>query len=112
MRQYKTQSGVYNESDLAVVVWVNPRQKNSKQARFLETMTSEDSSLPMAFPLHALVSHRSWKGAVIARSMNQVHQELQSTRRTKPMIIPLTIAGEALGWRDFYIPSEYSFENM
>lgn len=112
MRQYKTQSGVYSESDLGVVVWVNPRQKTAKQARFLETMTSEDSTLPMAFPLHALVTHRSWKNATLVKSSGEIYKALFSTERSRPLLVPLPIAKEAFDWSDFYIPTEYSFEDM
>lgn len=112
MRQYRTQSGVYNEADLAVVVWVNPRQKSSKQARSLETMTSEDSTLPMAFPLHALASHRSWKNASIVRNAEDIYKALFTTERSRPLVVPLPLAGDVFDWHDFYIPSEYLFESM
>ena len=107
-RQYQTSSGTYSENDLAVVVWVNPKHKSSKQARFLETMTTDDSTLPMAFPLKHLTSHRSWKNAVLAFSEAEVFDTLQQSRRTRPLVIPLKVATEAFGWEDFYIPTEYT----
>ena len=107
-REYRNQSGVYRESDLAVVVWVNPKHKTSKQARFLETMTTDDSTLPMAFPLKDLITDRSWKNAVTARSMMEVFETLHESRRNRPLLVPLSIATEAFGWEDFYIPTEYT----
>jgi len=58
MKTYKTASGSYNEDELAIVVWRNPDSRKSSQARFLETMTSEDSEFPMAFPIKSLTSKK------------------------------------------------------
>lgn len=106
-RQYQTKSGTYTEDELAVVVWVNPKHKSSKQARFLETMTTDDSTLPMAFPVKHLTTHRSWKNATLAHSEAEVFRTLQESRRTRPLLIPLKVATQAFGWENFYIPSEY-----
>lgn len=108
MRQYKTASGVYSENDLAVVVWVNPKHKESKQARFLETMTSENSTFPIAFPLRELTTHRSWRTAILAHSQEEVFASLHESRRSKPLLVPLSIATQAFGWENFYIPTEYT----
>jgi hypothetical protein len=107
-RQYHTASGVYNEEDLAVVVWLNPKNAKSKRARALETMTSENSRYPMAFPLTSLTANRSWSNVSIARTKEEVYDLIQNTERTKPLLIPLSIAKSALGWENFYIPSEYT----
>jgi hypothetical protein len=108
VRVYKTQSGEYTEAELAVVVWMNPKTKESKQSRFLETMTAENSRLPMAFPLKALAKDPNWKSATTVRSRDDVFELIRSTERSRPLIVPLPVAKEALGWDDFYIPSEYT----
>jgi hypothetical protein len=107
-RQYKTLSGTYSEEDLAIVVWVNPKSKSNRQSRALETMTSETSSFPMAFPLKSLTSNRSWRNATIAHTKEEVFELIQKTERTRPLLIPLSVAKTALGWEEFYIPSEYT----
>ncbi len=107
-RQYKTLSGTYSEEDLAIVVWINPKSKSNRQSRALETMTSETSSFPMAFPLKSLTSNRSWRNATIAHTKEQVFELIQKTERTRPLLIPLSVAKTALGWEEFYIPSEYT----
>lgn len=107
-RQYKTLTGTYAEDELAIVVWINPKSKNSKQSRALETMTSESSRYPMAFPLKSLTKNRSWKNAQIARTKEEVFALIQKTERTKPLLVPLSVAKQALGWENFYIPSEYT----
>ena len=108
MRQYETRSGTYTEEELAVVVWINPKSKGSRQSRALETMTSENSRYPMAFPIRSLTKNRSWKNAVVARTKEDVFLYISESGRSKPVVIPLAIAKEALGWNDFYIPSEYT----
>lgn len=107
-RQYKTLTGTYTEEELAIVVWMNPKTKNSKQSRALETMTSESSRYPMAFPIKSLTSNRSWKNATLAHSKEEVFDLIQKTERTRPLLVPLAIAKTALGWDNFYIPSEYT----
>lgn len=108
MRTFKTQSGTYNEDELAIVVWINPKTKQSNQSRLLETMTAENSSLPMAFPLKSLSGDRNWKNASFIHSKDEVFELILTSERSKPLIIPLPIAKASLGWEDFYIPTEYT----
>lgn len=108
MRKYQTLTGIYDETELAIVVWMNPKSKTSRQSRALETMTSETSQYPMAFPLKSLTTNRSWRNAQIARTKDEVFALIQQTERTKPLLIPLIIAKQALGWENFYIPTEYT----
>ena len=108
MRQYQTKSGIYTEEELAVVVWMNPKSKNSRQSRALETMTSESSRYPMAFPLKSLASNRSWRNATIVHTRDEVYSLIQKTERTRPLVVPLSVAKLAWGWEDFYFPTEYT----
>jgi hypothetical protein len=110
VRTYKTLTGTYNEDDLAVVVWRNPK-RNASRSRALETMTSENSSFPMAFPIKSLTRNRSWKAAKTAHSSAEFLTLIQATTRSAPVIVPLPVAKLALGWEDFYIPSEYTEES-
>lgn len=108
MREYRTQSGTYSEDELAVVVWINPKSKTSRQSRALETMTSDNSRFPMAFPLRSLTKNRSWNNAKIAKSTKDVFDLIPTTERTRPLLIPLSVAKAALGWENFYVPTEYT----
>jgi hypothetical protein len=108
VRTFRTQSGTYTEEELGIVVWMNPKNKQSNQSRFLETMTAENSTLPMAFPLKALTKDRNWQNASLVRSKDEVFELIRSSERSKPLIVPLLIAKAALGWEDFYIPTEYT----
>jgi hypothetical protein len=106
-RQYKTLTGTYTEEELAIVVWMNPKSKSNRQSRALETMTSETSSFPMAFPIKSLVANRSWRNATFVHTREEVYEMIQNTKRTHPLVVPLEIAKLAWGWDNFYVPSEY-----
>ena len=108
MRTYKTQSGTYTEAELGIVVWMNPKTKQSNHSRLLETMTAENSSLPMAFPINALTKDHNWQNASLIHSKDEVFELVFAADRSKPLIVPLPIAKAALGWEDFYIPTEYT----
>lgn len=107
MRTYKTNSGTYTEDELSIVVWKNPRNKKEPQARALETMTSDNSPYPMAFPTKSFIRNRSWAAAVRVSSMEEAMQEIPQSSRARPVIVPLPVAKQTFGWENFYIPSEY-----
>lgn len=107
-RTFRTQSGTYSESDLAVVVWKNPQKSKNPRSRPLETMTSDDSPSPMAFPLQLLTSSKVWVNAKIAKSPDDVVFLVSTSDRSHPVVVPLPVAMQVFGWSDFYIPSEYT----
>jgi len=108
VKTYKTSTGTYTEAELAVVVWRNPKNKKSSQARFLETMTAENSPHPMAFPIASLLSKKEWSLATRVTSLDEVLSAIPGSSRTRPVIIPLPVAESAFGWSTFYIPTEYT----
>ena len=108
MRTYKTNTGTYLEDELSVLVWVNPKSSESRQSRYLETMTSDKSSFPMAFPSASFVGNKEWRNATAIHSREQVFEVISKTSRAKPLIVPIPIARITFGWENFYIPSEYT----
>jgi hypothetical protein len=110
-RTYKTLSGVYSEEELVVAVWTNPR-KGSKnpQARALETLTSEKSSYPIAFPLDTLQKIPSWMFCPVAKTGEDIDKWLtpEGATRQNPLLVPVILAKSHLGWDSFYIPTEYT----
>lgn len=109
-RTYKTLTGTYSEEDLVIAVWANPKkQKGRPNARVLETMTSEKSSYPIAFPLATLQQIKSWMYCQVATTSVDVEQFLtpELSSREKPVLIPLPLAKSYLGWQEFYVPTEY-----
>jgi hypothetical protein len=109
MKTYKTATGTYKEEDLVVAVWINPKRlkKSGSNARFLETMTSDDSPYPMAFPLKSLTTHKMWRNARVALTKEDVYTLIGTTERTRPLLVSLPLAREALDWTKFYVPTEY-----
>jgi hypothetical protein len=112
-KTYKTDSGIYDEKDLSVVVWVNSRHEDSPQTRSLETMVSDKSPFPIAFPTRKLSGHPAWVKCPIAQSKQDVDKWLlvknsnEFATKNKPVLVPLPLAIEFLGWDSFYVPSIY-----
>jgi hypothetical protein len=110
---YKNASGTYKQEDLSVVVWVNPKHESSPQTRSLETITSEHSAFPVAFPTNSLIQHPAWKKCPVAVSASDVDSWLLEkanenyATKKRPVVVPLQLAIEVLGWEEFYIPSTY-----
>jgi hypothetical protein len=110
---YKTESGSFSEEELSVVVWVNPKHEKSKQTRSLETIISDRSPLPIAFPTSKLNSHPAWMKCPVAYSKQDVDRWLLSKEekdvatKNKPILVPLPLAQEVLGWENFYVPTSF-----
>lgn len=110
-KTYKTFSGTFSETELVVAVWANPKKtKTRPNARLLETLTSDKSALPIAFPLERLQTIDFWMYCIVAKESKEVDAVLSSgvATREKPLLIPLGLARSYLGWEEFYIPSEYT----
>lgn len=98
------------EEDLVVAVWANPkRQKGRPNARTLETLITEASIHPVAMPLSVLKKNKSWIHCYVAITSVDVDEFLTPERSSKenPILIPLPLAKSYLGWKDFYIPTDY-----
>jgi hypothetical protein len=106
-RTYRTESGTYNESELAVVVWLNPEQVHRPHARLLATFTDTKSPNPMAFPIKTLRNTSEFANAHLA-SDDSVANDILNSTQTTPVIISLPLAREHLGWTDFYIPTTFT----
>lgn len=107
IRTYKTKTGTYSESELAIVLWKNPKKTKRPHSRQLETMTSPNSRYPMAFPVKSLLKNHAFSGAKQVKSVDELFLEVDKSSRANPIIVDLPLAKTALGWSDFYIPEEY-----
>jgi len=103
-RIYRTESGSYNESELSVVIWLNPGRVDRPQARLLETLTDRSSPHPMAFPTASLQKTLTNPHPA---TLEDLQDRIIGSRREEPVIVPLPLAREELGWVDFYVPSAY-----
>jgi hypothetical protein len=107
IRTYKTKTGTYNEKDLAVIVWKNPKKTKRPNSRQLETMTSPNSRYPMAFPIKNLIDNAAFKEAKQVKSSEEFFSFVENTSRNSPVLLDLPLATVTLGWSNFYIPEEY-----
>jgi len=84
------------ESDWGVAVWMNPHRSSKPQSRLLETIVSASGSDPMAFPIKT----------ASAISLADIESKIMSSTRDNPLIIPVPMAREWLGWDNFCFISE------
>jgi hypothetical protein len=91
-----------------VVVWRNPKNKLSRQARYLETMTAESSRSPMMFPIASLTSDTAWRNAKVPKNSTELLQSIEASGPDAPVLVPVSLARAFLGWEDFYIPTEFT----
>jgi hypothetical protein len=89
--------------DHAVVVWANPDFKKKGQKRLLETIISQYSSDPIAFPISTLENTLHGATFMTEESELILGDVLLSSSEAAPVVIPTQIAEKLLGWTDFYI---------
>ena len=106
-RTYKTESGTYSESELGILVWINPDFEKGKNSRLLMTMTDYSNTSPMAFPLATLRKTPVFSGLPVTTDEN-LSEIITSATSKAPAIIPLPVARRQLGWEDFFVPTKYS----
>lgn len=109
-RTYKTSSGTFSENDLVIAIWTNPKKAKARpNARPLETLTAEKNPYPIAFPLEMLQKIQSWMYCQVAKSQEDIDDVLFKGKATreKPLLVPVSLAKNYLGWEEFYVPTEY-----
>lgn len=109
-KNYKTFSGTYSEEEMVIAIWANPNRKSKRpNARPLETFTAKKSLYPIAFPLELLQKIESWMYCKVAASVEDIDDVIFGGKATreKPLLVPLRLAKDYLGWQVFYIPTEY-----
>jgi hypothetical protein len=94
----------FTDSELAVVLWMNPEIREHPQRRLLETVTSRHGNQPIAFPLSYL--QKLMPDCEIAEE-EDLHILIFSSTQENPVFVPLPIARSALGWNDFYVSPTY-----
>lgn len=106
-RTYRTESGTYSESELGILLWMNPDFEKGKNSRLLMTMTDYSSTDPMAFPMVALKKNPVFEKLPISTDEN-IFETITSATFDAPAIIPLPVARRQLGWESFFVASKYS----
>jgi hypothetical protein len=106
-RTYRTETGVFSESELGILVWINPDFEKGKNSRLLMTMTDYSSTAPMAFPLNLLRKSPIFEKLPVSEDEN-LSDLILNTSSEAPAIVPLPVARRQLGWEDFFVPTKYS----
>lgn len=106
-RTYRTESGTYSESELAVLVWLNPEHPIKPQSRLLLTMTDAANPNPMAFPISSLRKTPAFSQCSLSSDAS-VADDVSASTPEAPAIIPLPVARGHLGWTEFFIPTRYA----
>ena len=90
------------DSELAVLVWMNPEAATKPQKRLLETLTNRNSLTPLALPIRSL--QLSLPNPVPATEAS-LQDRILSSSKEEPIIVPLSLAKSHLGWTEFEILS-------
>lgn len=104
-RAFRTESGTFSEEELAIVVWINPEFDQKPKKRLLETITSNYSNNPMAFPIKHIQKTIPLSTLVDSSTLSA---EIFDSTQEKPLIVPLPVAESILGWAEFYVPTSFS----
>ncbi len=70
-------------------------------------MTTVDLSMSIVFPTAYPEKKRGWRQAKFVIHFHEVFDLLPKSTRNSPLIVPMPVAKSALGWENFYIPTEY-----
>lgn len=89
--------------DLAIVVWIDPDALDRPQKRLLETITSRNSRLPLAFPIRSLQLSLPYASTV---TEDTLQEKMLASTKESPIIIPISLARSSLGWTEFDIAGE------
>ena len=94
----------FSETELAVVVWMNPEVSEHPQRRLLETVTAPKGTQPIVFPIRYL--QKLMPDCHVAEE-EDLHILIFASTQEQPVFVPLPLAHKALGWDDFYISPTY-----
>lgn len=89
-----------HDEQFAIVIWMNPEAQERPQTRLLETITAKNNKIPVAFPIRIL--QLSLSKALLV-SNETILDHIMSSSRENPLIVPLSVAAESLGWTEFDI---------
>ena len=106
-RTYRNESGEYEESELAVLVWMNPNLSSKPNSRLLATITDKSNPNPMAFPIRMIRLAHELSRIPISTD-ETILSDIQNATQDLPSIIPITLARSQLGWTEFFIPTRYT----
>jgi hypothetical protein len=95
-----------DETNRVCVVWFNENKKTNPQSRFLQALSTDTKPItPLSFDINDLDQAESFKAAFFVTSEADLMKNLPISSRKVPILIPIKVAREILGWHTF-TPSE------
>jgi hypothetical protein len=87
------------------VVWYNADRKTNPQSRYLQALSTDSKPItPLSFDVVALSGLDAFKNAIFVASEVDLFKNLPISSRKVPLIMPIQVARQLLGWQNF-VPS-------
>lgn len=91
-----------DETTQVCVVWYNADRKTNPQSRYLQALSTDSKPItPLSFDITDLSDSESFKNAFFAASEQDLMKNLPISSRKVPIIMPIKVARELLGWHTF-----------
>jgi hypothetical protein len=88
------------------VVWYNADRKTNPQSRYLQALSTDSKPItPLSFDITDLSSLDSFKNAIFVASEADLFKNLPISSRKVPLIMPINVARQLLGWQNFVLTS-------
>ena len=100
-----------DETAQVCVVWYNADRKTNPQSRYLQALSTDSKPItPLSFDVVALSGLDAFKNAIFIASEADLFKNLPISSRKVPLIMPIQVARQLLGWQNF-VPTT-SLENL
>ena len=91
-----------DESTRVCVVWYNADRKTNPQSRYLQALSTDSKPItPLSFDIMDLDKEESLKNAFFVSNEEDLMKNLPISSRKVPIIIPIKVARQLLGWHTF-----------
>ena len=88
------------------VVWYNADRKTNPQSRYLQALSTDSKPItPLSFDITDLSGLDSFKNAIFVASEADLFKNLPISSRKVPLIMPINVARQLLGWQNFVLTS-------
>jgi len=91
-----------DETARVCVVWYNADRKTNPQSRYLQALSTDSKPItPLSFNIEDIDQEESLKNAFFVASEDDFLKNLPISSRKVPIIIPIKVARQLLGWQTF-----------
>ena len=92
----------FTREDLYCVLWHNSDRAIHSNARPYQTFSVDSSTpLPYVFPIEQVEAVKGKKNCKIVNTPREFYDLLEESTKNAPLLMPLLLAEEFLGWTDF-----------